>query len=76
MNLQPIELGRPRASGDGCRRYRPVEITFDSRNGVLDLDIAEDWDPQLKEQWRSSHANVRMGLLAEHGTVGGEANEK
>ena len=58
---------------DGCRRYRPIEMTFDSRNAMLDQEIGEDWEPQIKQQWRTNQANIRMGLLAEHGTVNGEA---
>lgn len=73
MNLQPIELGRPRTSHDGCRRYRPIEMTFDSRNVMLDQEIGEDWEPAIQKQWRTNQANIRMGLLAEHGTVDGEA---
>lgn len=50
-----------------------MEMTFDSRSVILDQEIDEDWEPQTKQQWRTNQANTRMGLLAEHGTVDGEA---
>lgn len=49
-----------------------MEVTFDARNVMLGQEIQEDWEPSIQEQWRSNQAAVRMDLLAEHGTVGGE----
>jgi hypothetical protein len=73
MNLQLTELGGERTDEDGCRRYRPIALTFDSRNAMLDQQIGDDWEPTVQEQWRTNQSSVRMELLAELGTVDGEA---
>ncbi|NHC16341.1 hypothetical protein [Motilibacter deserti] len=67
-----MTVGAARTEKDECRRYRPIEVSFDTRNALLDQEIGEDWESALQEQWRSNQANVRMGLLAEHGTIDGE----
>ena len=73
MNPRRVSLGEPRTSTDGCRRYRPVQLTFDTRNVMLDQEIGADWEPRVQRQWEANQAAIRMGLLAEHGTVDGEA---
>jgi hypothetical protein len=72
LRVERVTLGRERRSADGCRRYRPIRLTFDTRNVVLGQQIGEDWEPALQAQWRQNQAGVRMGLLAEHGTDDGE----
>lgn len=67
-----MELGAARTAGDGCRRFRPISLTFDSRSVLLAQEIAEDWAPEIKEQWRTNQSSVRMALLAELGTIDGE----
>jgi hypothetical protein len=47
VNLKPIELGTMRTDKDGCRRYRPIVMTFDARNVTLDQEIQEDWEPDI-----------------------------
>lgn len=39
---------------------------------MLDQVIGEDWEPKIADQWRDNQAQVRMELLAEHGTRLGE----
>lgn len=65
-------VGRPRDPGDGCRRYRPMQFTFDTRAAVLETEIGEDWEPALREQWRSNIGRVREGLLHDLGVADGE----
>lgn len=72
MRVERVTLGRARTAADGCRRYRPIELTFDSRNVMLDQEIGDDWEPEQQAQWRDNQAAIRMQLLAEHGTVNGE----
>jgi hypothetical protein len=73
MRPQEVELGRDRTPQDGCRRYRPVVFSFDSRSITLNQVIEPTWEPAIQEQWRTNQAAIRMELLAEHGTVRGEA---
>lgn len=68
-----VELGAPRGDRDGCRRYRPLLFNFDTRATILDTVVEDHWDPAIKEQWHTNQSIVRMQLLAELGTVDGEA---
>jgi hypothetical protein len=62
-------LGRPRGPGDGCRRYRPIQVTFDTRNLILDLEIQEEWAPKTRALWEENKARVRADLIAEFGSA-------
>jgi len=73
VRLVQVGLGRPRMPQDEARRYRPIEMTFDARHAMLTQEIGDDWEPAIQAQWRANQASVRMGLLAELGTVDGEA---
>ena len=66
-------LGSPRGPADGCRRYRPIQVTFDTRNVVLDLEIEEEWDAEIKSMWEEIKAQVHVDLLAEFGPSNAEA---
>lgn len=72
MTLQEITVGTERTDRDECRRYRPIQISFDTRSTFLDQVIDEDWEPGIQAQWRRNQSAIRMELLAEHGTVDGE----
>jgi hypothetical protein len=69
---QQISLGRIRGPADGCRRYRPIRVTFDTRNVVLDTEVKEEWDDDAKSMWQEMKARVRAELLAEFGVVNSE----
>jgi hypothetical protein len=62
-----VVLARPRGPEDGCRRYRPIRVTFDTRNLILDMEIRPEWEPEVKDMWASNQEGVRSGLLAELG---------
>ncbi|MDX6542351.1 MAG: hypothetical protein QOI71_3961 [Gaiellales bacterium] len=68
-----VSLGEARTAADDCRRYLPIKLTFDTRSVVLDMKIAEDWEPRIKDQWLDNQAAVRAGLLGELGAADGEA---
>lgn len=72
MRMVEAPVGRTRGLEDGCRRYRPVQFTFDTRAAVLDTDIGETWDPAVQEQWRGNITRVREGLLHQLGVADGE----
>lgn len=71
MSEHPIPLGRPRGPADDCRRYRPIRVTFDTRNLILGMEIQDEWDPETKSMWEKNKAQVRAELVAEHGPVNG-----
>lgn len=72
MQMVAAPVGRPRGPHDGCRRYRPMQYTFDTRAAVLDTEIGDDWDPAIQEQWRSNIRRVREGLLHQLGVADGD----
>lgn len=68
-----VPLGEERGDGDGCRRYRPVAVTFDTRNVLLDVVIQDGWDQAVKDLWTENKLRVREGLLCELGVQDGDA---
>ena len=69
MAEQLVSLGRARGTGDGARRYRPIVVSFDTRNVVLETrKIDEDWDPDVKSVWTDMKEQVRAELAHELGT--------
>lgn len=72
MRMVEAPVGRPRGPNDGCRRYRPMQYTFDTRAAVLDTEIGADWEAAIQEQWRSNIAKVKEGLLHQLGVAHGE----
>lgn len=70
--LAEVPLGRMRGPADECRRYRPIKVTFDTRNTILDLAIKEDWEPSIKSMWEQNKTRILVGLVAELGVVEGD----
>jgi hypothetical protein len=70
--MQEAELGRERTPSDGCRRYRPVQYTFDTRMRFLEVKIEDDWEPAVIEQWKKHQEQVQQGILAQFGPINGE----
>jgi hypothetical protein len=71
MTERVAELGRSRTLADGGRRYRPIRVTFDTRNVVLNLEIQAEWDDEVKDMWSTNKQLVEEGLLAELGPQDG-----
>lgn len=65
----PAQPGRLRTAADGCRRYLPVAMSFDSRAHVLDLDIGDDWDEAVRDQWHDNKGIMREALMHEYGVL-------
>ena len=70
MRPSQLPLRRERTTADGSWHHRPIEMTLDSRNNILDQEIGGDWEPELQAQSRKS--NVCMGPLGEPGILDGE----
>ncbi|MDP1823907.1 MAG: hypothetical protein Q8L48_11720 [Archangium sp.] len=49
------------------KRYRVVQLDFDTRATVLDMEIGEDWEEPIKEMHRTNHSNIRAGIIFEFG---------
>lgn len=73
VRMEQTEPGRPRTDTDGCRRYLPIAVTFDTRNLLLDEEPTSVYEQRIIDQLRRNQAAVRMDLLAHLGTSNGEA---
>ena len=71
MRIQPATVGRGRDAGDGGRRHRISQFSFDSRATVPDTTIEASWEESIQEQGRTSQAGVVGGLLEEYGRADG-----
>ena len=49
------------------KRYRVLSYDFDARANILNMEIKDDWDPQIKEQWENNKNQIKEGLIAEYG---------
>ncbi|MEU2704573.1 hypothetical protein [Micromonospora aurantiaca (nom. illeg.)] len=71
-----VGSGEKRGSADGAKRYRPLLGDFDARVSTLELEIQEDWDKEIKEQWLRNKANIRRQLALEYGEYDFDAKLK
>ncbi len=58
------------------KRYRVLEMSFDTRALVLGEEILETWDESVKEQWRSSREGIAQSVIAEFGSLESERKLK
>lgn len=72
MAMRQVFPGEARADTDGCRRYLPAALTFDSRATILTTVIEDSWDPAVADQWAVNQRQVKESLLHEFGVEGGE----
>jgi len=49
------------------KRYRVLAYDFDARANVLNTEIKDDWEPQVKSQWENNKNQIKEGLIAEFG---------
>jgi len=52
------------------KRYRILAYDFDSRATNLKIEIQEDWEEHIKEQWKLTQESIKEGLIAEYGAIG------
>ena len=69
MRMEPVELGRERVDEDGCRRYRPIEISFDLTIRTLTQEVGEDWEEPIRKQWFANQDGIRESLLHRFGVA-------
>jgi hypothetical protein len=53
------------------KRYRILDIDFDTRATMLAQEIGETWEPQVKQLWEHNKTQIQEGLLCEFGPLGG-----
>lgn len=54
------------------KRYRILEMSFDSRPWMLGEEISESWEPKVQEQWRENRRHITEAVLAEYGHLQAE----
>lgn len=54
------------------KRYRVLNIDFDSRADILNYKIEPDWPEDLKENWMKNKAQIEEEVFFQHGSLYGE----
>ena len=67
--MKQVKIGRERTAQDGCRRYIPHAISFDTRALVLTDEINPDWDPDVIAQHEENRRQARMRLIHDFGNA-------
>jgi len=49
------------------KRYRVLASDFDTRANILNTDIKNDWELQVKAQWEHNKNQIKEGIIAEFG---------
>jgi hypothetical protein len=55
------------------KRYRIINVDFDSRAALLAMEIREEWEEKVKDGHRASKDQILAGLKEEYGTWAFEA---
>ena len=59
MAATKVEPRREREPADGSQRFTAVNFHFDTRVNVFAQPIDDDWELQIKEQWRQNQSLIR-----------------
>lgn len=62
--------------GQRMKRYRVMNMEFDTRAAVLSTEIEPSWKPNVREQWEANRESLRESLRAEYGAWAFEQKEK
>lgn len=49
------------------KRYRLINISFDSRAIILNTEINEEWEEQVKLQWMQNKKSIIEGIIHTYG---------
>ena len=52
------------------KRYRVLDMDFDTRATVLFVEVKDDWEPSVREQWLQNQAAIRAELATVYGPRG------
>jgi len=50
------------------KRYRVLNITFDTRANILNHEIKQEWEPKIKLSWEQNKKNIIEGLIYQFGS--------
>jgi hypothetical protein len=65
--VKKAEYGRERTAQDGCRRYLPHAISFNTQARLLTEEISPDWAPEVIAQHEENRRLARVRLIHEFG---------
>lgn len=51
------------------KRYRVIDVTFDTRATILGLDVRPEWEDDVRNQWFANQERVREGLQRQFGPL-------
>lgn len=51
------------------KRYRIIHNDLDTRATILNMEIKDEWDKQVKDLWHHNKKQIREGLLHEFGSA-------
>ena len=71
-----LQEGNAALPDAGRRRYLSKGDDFDLRVNSLTIEIKEEWEPRIIEQWTTIKTNIRAGLVAEFGSAFAERKEE
>ena len=67
--MKHAEFGRARTETDGCRRYLPHAISFDTQARTLTDEIDPDWDPAIIARHEENRRQTRTRLIHQLGNA-------
>src|SRR4051794_34123147 len=67
--MRQVEYGLKRTAQDGCRRYIPHAISFDTQARILTDEIDPNWDPEIIAQHEENRRQARMRVIHELGNA-------
>ena len=67
--MKQVTYGSERGAEDGCRRYLPHAVSFNTQAHILTMEINPDWEPELIAQHEQNRSNARMRLIHEFGNA-------
>ncbi len=51
------------------KRYRIINIDFDTRATILKLEIKDEWDDKVKDNWIQNKRQIKSELIENFGEI-------
>lgn len=66
----------PLAGPEDVKRYRILQVDFDARPRILEMQIRDDWEPHVQALWKNNQMLLRQGLVSRYGEASRERKEQ
>lgn len=67
--MKQVTYGGARGPEDGCRRYLPHAVSFNTQAHILTMEINPDWEPEIIAQHEQNRSDARMRLIHAFGNL-------